>query len=95
MSTWSLVPLTSSACGEGHCLDHAQAMTDHIAAVELLRSLEGKTVTDFHASVNKATGQPVTVTLWFDEGPPVLFDTDDDGLLISVDDLPDEPDRDQ
>jgi hypothetical protein len=54
--------------------------------MSLLLSLKGKTITDVHVSADK-TGQPVSVTLWFDDGPPVLVGSDEHGLLVSVDTL--------
>lgn len=58
-------------------------------SIDLIRSLVGKTVVDFHVGANRADGQPVMVTLWFDSGPPILIEADDDGLVVSVDTLDD------
>lgn len=52
----------------------------------LLLSLKGKTIIDVHVSADK-TGQPVSVTLWLEGSPPVLFDTNNHGLVISEDTL--------
>lgn len=58
---------------------------------DLLLSLKGKTITDVHVSADK-TGQPVTATLWLDDGPPVLLGSDEHGLVVTVDTLNDQID---